>query len=129
LANVIDSLAGSMNLTGKMEALSKKSLEEKQSDSVAQNETYKILTVLKAMLDEVTPLSEDGDIRVFEAERVLEYFKKTEDFEWIEKTQALTRRLKRVKVTSEQRRIDGEKKRIYTMNVKEFSDLCERFKI
>lgn len=48
---------------------------------------------------------------------------------WIEKTQALTRRLKRVKVTSEQRRIDGEKKRIYTMNVKEFSDLCERFKI
>jgi len=129
LANVIDSLSDSMNLTGKMEALSKKSLEEKQSDSVSQNETYKILTVLKAMLDEVTPLSEDGDVRVFEAERVLEYFKSTEDFEWIEKTQALTRRLKRVKVTSEQRRIDGEKKRIYTMNVKEFSDLCERFKI
>jgi hypothetical protein len=32
-------------------------------------------------------------------------------------------------VTSEQRRIDGDKKRIYTMNVKDFSDLCERFKI
>ena len=110
-------------------ALSKKSLEEKQSDSVSQNETYKILTVFKAMIDEVTPLSEDGDVRVFEAERVLEYFKKSEDFEWMEKTQALTRRLKRVKITSEQRRIDGEKKRIYTMNIKEFSDLCERFKI
>jgi len=129
LANVIDSLASGMNLTGKMETLSKKSLEEKQSDSVSQNETYKILTVLKAMLDEVTPISEDGDIRVFDAQAVLDYFKKTEDFEWIEKTQALTRRLKRVKVTSEQRRIDGEKKRIYSMNVKEFSDLCERFKI
>ncbi len=129
LANVIDSLANSLDLTGKMEALSKKSLEEKQSDSVSQNETYKILTVLKAMLDEAVPLSEDGDVRVFDAQAVLEYFKKTEDFEWIEKTQALTRRLKRVKVTSEQRRIDGEKKRIYTMNVKEFSDLCERFKI
>ena len=129
LANVIDSLASGLNLTAKMEALSKKSLEEKQSDSVSQNETYKILTVLKTMLDEVTPLSGDGDVRVFESQAVLEYFKKTEDFEWIEKTQALTRRLKRVKVTSEQRRIDGEKKRIYTMNVKEFSDLCERFKI
>jgi hypothetical protein len=129
LANVIDSLASGMNLTGKMETLSKKSLEEKQLDSVSQNETYKILTVLKAMLDEVTPISEDGDIRVFDAQAVLDYFKKTEDFEWIEKTQALTRRLKRVKVTSEQRRIDGEKKRIYSMNVKEFSDLCERFKI
>ena len=129
LANVIDSLASGVDLTGKMEALSKKSLEEKQSDSVSQNETYKILTVLKVMLDEVMPLSEDGDIRVFDAQTVLEYFKKTEDFEWIEKTQALTRRLKKVKVTSEQRRIDGEKKRIYTMNIKEFSDLCERFKI
>ncbi len=129
LANVIDSQASSLNLTGKMEALSKQSLEEKQSDSVSQNETYKILTVLKAMLDEVTPLSEDGDFRTFEADRVLEYFKKTEDFDWIEKTQALTRRLKRVKVASDQKRVEGEKKRIYTMNVKEFSDLCERFKI
>ncbi len=129
LANVIDSLASGLNLTAKMETLSKKSLEEKQSDSVSQNETYKILTVLKTMLDEVTPLSEDGDVRVFDAQAVLDYFKKTEDFEWIEKTQALTRRLKRVKVTSEQRRIDGDKKRIYTMNVKEFNDLCERFKI
>ena len=129
LANVIDSLSGNMNLTGKMEALSKKSLEEKQSDSVSQNETYKILTVLKAMLDEATPLSEDGDIRVFDAERVLEYFKATEEFGWIEKTNVLTRRLKKVKVTSDQRRIEGEKKRIYTMNVKEFNDLCERFKI
>lgn len=129
LANVVDSLASGLNLTAKMEALSKKSLEEKQSDSVSQNETYKILTVLKAMLDEVTPLSGEGDVRVFESQAVLDYFKKTEDFEWIEKTQALTRRLKRVKVTSEQRRIDGEKKRIYTMNVKELNDLCERFKI
>ena len=64
-----------------MEALSKKSGEEKQSDSVAQNETYKILTVLKVMLDEIVPLSSDGDIRVFDAQAVLEYFKKTEDFE------------------------------------------------
>ncbi len=129
LANVIDSLANGLDLTGKMETLSKKSLEEKQSDSVSQNETYKILTVLKAMLDEVVPLSEDGDVRVFDAQAVLEYFKKTEDFEWIEKTQALTRRLKKVKVTSDQRRIDGDKKRIYTMDVKELADLCERFKI
>ena len=60
---------------------------------------------------------------------MLEYFKKTEDFEWIEKKQALTRRLKKVKVKSDQKRIDGVKKRIYIMNVKEFNDLCERFKI
>jgi hypothetical protein len=129
LANVVDASSGADTLTRTMEELSKKSLNEKQSDSVSQNETYKILTVLKAMLDEVTALSADGDIRVFEAERVLEYFKATEEFEWIEKTNILTRRLKKVKVTSDQRRIDGEKKRIYIMNIKDFYDLCERFKI
>lgn len=131
LANVIDSLSGSMNLTDKMEALSKKSLEEKQSDSVSQNETYQILTVLKAMLDEVAPLSKDGDVWVFNAERVLEYFKKSEDFELGEKTNLLTRKLKKVKVISDQKRIAGEKekKRVYFMNIKDFTDLCERFKI
>lgn len=129
LANVVDASSGTDTLTRTMEELSKKSLNEKQSDSVSQNETYKILTVLKSMLDEVTALSADGDIWVFDAERVLEYFKATEEFEWIEKTNVLTRRLKKVKVTSDQRRIDGEKKRIYIMNIKDFYDLCERFKI
>lgn len=129
LANLVDTHSNSKNLTCFMEALSSKSLAEKQSDSVSQNETYKILTVLKVMLDELTPLTQDGDIRVFEAGRVLEYFKATEDFDWIEKTNLLTRRLKRVKVVSEQRRIDSEKKRVYILNLKDFTDLCERFKI
>lgn len=129
LANVVDSMSNGLNLTDKMGALSKKSLAEKQSDSVTQNETYIILTVLKSMLEELKPLSSTGDEWVFDAKAVLDYFKKTDDFDWIEKTQALTRRLKKVKVTSDQRRINGDKKRIYAMNVKEFNDLCERFKI
>lgn len=129
LANIIDAQRQNTELTDAMESLSRKSLEEKQSDSVSQNETYKILTVLKVMLDEIKPISDDGNIRVFEAERVLEYFKANEDFDWIQKTNVLTRRLKKVKVASDQRRIDGEKKRVYSVNVKEFVDLCERFKI
>ncbi len=129
LANLVDTYSNSKNLTTIMETLSRKSLAEKQSDSISQNETYKILTVLKVMLDELTPLSQDGDIRVFEANTVLEYFKRTEDFDWIEKTNLLTRRLKRVKVASEQRRFDSEKKRVYILNLKDFTDLCERFKI
>ncbi len=74
-------------------------------------------------------LKKSSDTRVFEAEEVFKYFKKSEDFEWIEKTNVLTRRLKRVKVSSEQRRINGEKKRVYILNVRVLSDLCERFKI
>ena len=129
MANIVDSQVGNTNLTVMMETLSKKSGEEKQSDSVSQNETYKILTVLKVMLDEVVPLNKDGDIRVFDAGVVLDYFKKTEDFDWIEKTNVLTRRLKKVKIKSDQQRIDGEKKRVYIINVKDLMDLCERFKI
>lgn len=128
LANLVDSQRGNIELTKAMETLSRKSLEEKQSDSVSQNETYKILTVLKTMLNEVTPLGQEGDVWVFEAEGVLQYFKANEDFDWIQKTNVLTRRLKKVKVTSDQRRFDG-KKRVYIINVKEFTDLCERFKI
>lgn len=129
LANVVDALRGTMELTSMMESLSKESTKEKQSDSVAQNETYKILNVLKTMFDEITPLSEAGDSRVFDVGQVFEYFKKNEDFEWIEKTNVLTRRLKKVKVASEQRRIEGEKKRVYLINAREIADLCERFKI
>ena len=129
LANVVDAQSEKFNLTVMMEALSKKSLEEKQSDSVSQNETYKILSVLKAMPDEVTPLSSDGNVQIYEAGRVLEYFRKTEDFDWIEKTQALTRKLKKVKVASDQKRIDGDKRRVYIINVGDLADLFERFKI
>ena len=129
LANLVDAGKGNREITTVMEALSRKSLDEKQSDSVAQNETYKILTVLKTMIEELQPLNEQGDILIFEAERVLEYFKANEDFDWIQRTNVLTRRLKKVKVSSDQRRIIGEKKRVYIMNVKEFTDLCERFNI
>lgn len=129
LANIVDAKRGSTEITDAMEILSKKSSEEKQSDSVSQNATYKLLNVLKGMLEDVAPLSKDGDICIYDAAVVLDYFKKTEDFDWVERTQVLTRRLKTVKIKSDQRRFDGEKKRIYFINVKDLTDLCERFKI
>lgn len=129
LANVVDAKRGNRALTDLMGVMSRESAKEKQSDSVSQNETYKILTVLKVMLDELVPINDNSESPVFEAEEVFKYFKKSEDFEWIEKTNVLTRRLKKVKVASEQRRINGEKKRVYILNARELSDLCERFKI
>lgn len=129
LANIIDSQAESTKLTDTMESLSKKSVEEKQSDSVSQNETYKLLNVVKVMIDELTAIQADGNIKVFDGEEVLNYFKANEDFDWIQKTNVLTRRLKKIKIKSDQKRIDGVKKRVYIMDVTEFQDLCERFKI
>jgi hypothetical protein len=129
LASLVDKEYGNNNLTCLMATLSRKSAEEKHQDNITQNETYKILSLLKAMPDDIVPISEDGDIRVYEAEQVFSYFKKSDDFDWIEKTNVLTRRLKKVKIVSEQRRINSEKKRVYIMKVSVFKDLCERFKI
>jgi hypothetical protein len=129
LANMVDTQYGTTKLTDMMEALSKKSAEEKQSDDVSQNETYKLLNLLKAMLDELSPINQDNDIRMYDAEKVFEYFKANDDFDWIQRTNVLTRRLKKVKVVSEQKRIDGVKKRVYILKMAEFQDLCERFKI
>jgi hypothetical protein len=129
LANVIDAQTDSTKLTDTMEALSKKSVEEKQSDSVSQNETYKLLNVIKLMLDELNPLLEDDNMKVFDSKDVFEYFQGSDDYEWMQKRNALTTRLKRIKIKSEQKRIDGEKKRVYIMDITEFNDLCDRFKI
>lgn len=129
LAKIIDSQSGNTGLTDMMEVLSKKSVEEKQSDSISQNEIYKLLNVVKVLLEDVSPIGEDGNIKVFDAKEVFEYFKKSEDYEWMEKRNALTSRLKRIKIKSEQKRIGGEKKRVYIMDVTAFQDLCERFKI
>ena len=129
LASLVDKEYGNNNLTCLMATLSRKSAEEKHQDNITQNETYKILNLLKTMPDDVIPISEDDDIRVYEAEHVFNYFKKSDDFDWIEKTNVLTRRLKKVKMASEQRRINSEKKRVYIMKLNVFKDLCERFKI
>jgi hypothetical protein len=81
------------------------------------------------MLDEVDTLQENGSIKVFDSKDVFEYFTANEEFEWMQRKNVLTRRLKKIKIKSEQKRIGGEKKRVYIMDVMEFKDLCERFKI
>lgn len=131
LANVVDMNRSSLNLTGLMENLSKQSLQERQADNNDQNETCKILSTLRAMLEdsEVMPSSQDGNIKEFVALEVLSYFKCNEGFDWMDKTNHLTRRLKKVHIKSEQKRVNGVKQRVYIINLKEFEDWCERFNI
>jgi hypothetical protein len=129
LANILDGQNGNSRLTDLMEKLSRKSSEEKIAESIAQNETHKVLHVLKGMFEEVHPISEEGDIKVYDAQQVLKYFKGTEEFEWIEKIHLLTRRLKKVGIKSEQRRIEGEKQRVYIINIQKIRDLCDRYGI
>jgi hypothetical protein len=129
LANLIDKKAGNRNLTSAMEQLSRESTAEKQADSVDQNETYKVLNILKQMFEEIGCLEVSGDVKTYDANIVFEYFKNTEEFDWLERTNSLTMRLKRVSVKSKQHRFSGEKKRVYVVDMAEFRDLCERYHI
>jgi len=57
------------------------------------------------------------------------YFKNSEEFGWMEKTHALTRLFRKINLRSEQKRINGEKQRVYIIKRQEIQDLCERYKI
>jgi len=129
LAYVVEQAGGEEDLVLKIEALSKELGRQKQEDSVSQNKTYQVLTVAKAMLDDLIPLNEEGNIAVFDSAKVFEYFKKSEEFGWIEKSNVLTYRLRTINVRSEQRRFAGEKKRVYLFDKAWIKDLCERFHI
>ncbi len=129
LANVVDSLLGNTELTDAMKTLSAEAFKEKQSDSVAQNDAYQLLTVLRAMLSELPPLEAEGDSFTFDSEAVFDYFKKTDEFSWLERKNALTMRLKRMGARSEQRREGSGRVRVYVIDRKKVEDLCERHKI
>lgn len=127
LANIVDGLSKTSEVTGVMESLSKDAIKERQADNVDKNETYQLLTVMKNML-EVEPTLENSDgILVFDSDGVLKYFKGTDEFSWLEKKNALTTRLKKIAVRSEQRRHNDGKVRVYIVDQKKLDDLCERF--
>ncbi len=129
LANVVDGLSGTSDLTDAMKALSGEAFKEKQADSVAQNDTYQLLTVTRAMLSELAPMDTDGDTLVFSSEAVFKYFQETDEFGWLQRKNALTMRLKRMGAQSEQRREGSGRVRVYVINRKQVEDLCERHKI
>ena len=127
LANIIDCERGTKELTLKMKALSKEVGKDKKEDSRSEDEMCKILSVLKPMFEDVLPFSKDDGIYLYEVDKVLEYFKRDEEFAWLENSSSLTRRLKRIRVRSEQKWTGtSERKRFYKFIKSDIDDLCER---
>lgn len=127
LANIIDYERGTKELTLKMKTLSKEVGKDKKEDSRSDDEMCKILSLIKPMFEDVLPFSKDNGIYFYEVDKVLEYFKKDEEFAWLENSSSLTRRLKRIKVRSEQKWTGTtERKRFYKFIKADIDDLCER---
>ena len=129
IANQVDDEDPTLKVTATMSAWSEMAFEEKHADSVTGNETYKVLTVLKAMFDdeETRPIEVRGSIRIFMVLEVLYYFRKQESFEWLEKSNTLTKKLKKVGVVSKQETVDGKKVPTYQIDLAKFQDLWERY--
>jgi len=137
LANIVDDVSRNsenemeLNVTASMERLSKASFEEKQADSITQNDTYKVLSVIKRMFDdESIHYEQENDNRIYRTEDVLVFFKGQEEFEYLEKPNSLTIKLKKADVRSEQRRVSrAGKARFYIIDHTKTLDLFERYKI
>lgn len=129
LANLVDVGNDNRSLTNQMVEMSETSCRERQHDNVTNNETYRILTVLSTMISELTPLENNNQFTTFYAESVLEYFKNTEEYSWIERRNVLTSRLKKVRVRSDRIRKDNGRIPIYKIDWEKFDDFCERFGI
>jgi len=127
LANLVDEGNGNRSLTSRMVEMSETSCRERQEDNVANNETYKVLTVLSTMISESQSLESNDHFITFSAESVLEYFKNTDEYSWIEHKNSLTTRLKKVKVRSERVRRERGRISVYKIDREQFDDFCERF--
>lgn len=127
LANLVDEGNGDHSLTNCMIEMSETSCRERHEDNVSNNDTFKVLTVLSTMMTELTPLEKGDKYVIFSAENVLEHFKKTDEYSWIEHKHSLTRHLKKVKVRSERIRRENGRISIYKIDREQFDDFCERF--
>ncbi len=131
LANFVDQAYGSdeNRVTAIMTDLSTDALAEKQEDSEKSNDTYKALSVMKEMIVETDPFLRDDDKLVFKADDTLKYFQGTDEYSWLEKQNALTRRLKRINVKTTRTAFMGDRVAAYVLIPSDFEDRCERFNI
>jgi len=110
-----------------MEELSQDSTKEKHDDSLFHNETCRLLTVTKGMIEELTPLEDSNGMLVYRADEAFSHFKQSEEFSWLERRNALTVRLKRIKVKAERVRFDGKRIPVYKLSSADLEDLYERY--
>jgi len=131
LAEMIDTGLGSNDIADAMKSLSAESMAHKQEASVNQNDTYKMLAVVKEMLNNMTPLeTKDGNL-TFTSDSVFGYFQRSDEFGWLQDKSKghLTRMLLKIEVRRGQQKVDGKNARTYIINLKTFEDLCVRFRI
>ena len=130
LANVIEGYLQGLGVLDAIESFSRESGAYKLREDKSENETTKLLSILVPMLDELEPVEKRVKVWLYGPKSVLDYFRQSEEFEWLDKQNALTRRLKKVGVRSKQERGEGGiRSRYYFVDLGVVKDLAERFSV
>ncbi len=115
------------DLLSQMIELSEKVCEDKRTDNQVENETVQLLECIKGLTESVAPDYEEGDELFYKTTVVLDYFNQNYDFMGFGKTNSLTMKLKKIKVSSKQKRLGGnEKPQCYVIEMGKLMDMCQR---
>lgn len=127
IAEAVDESNGSTELIDALRELSKLSVEEKQKAACDSSGLMTLLSVLKRMIEDLSPVEQTEGRLVFEATAVFEYFKGTEEFGWLEHRHTLTRRLGQYGFRKDRRREEGQRRDFYVILTETLDGLCERY--
>lgn len=128
LARLVDTDAGAEAVTREMVDLSRRLSQLKQQEDTAVSETLQLLMTWKEMMDQKTPerFPDDATAMFYRCEAALTFFQGTEAFAWMPHLRTLTRRLGRLQIRVERRRVEGQVERFYRVEPLPFADLYRR---
>lgn len=131
IANLVDDAGKSeFNLTELMKGFSKRSIDLKNSDDVAQDEITKIAGMFGNLLDDKRPKKLKSGENFYFAKMVHQYFKDSKEFDFFLTQNKLTQLLKPMGINSVQRRFEGGvRKRVYIFKLEEISGWINRYKV
>ena len=116
------------NLTHILSGLATSKAQERLRDDSQDNETVKALSVTERMLEELTPLKEEGGKKVYLTDEVLRYFQRQDEFSWLQSKPWLSRLLSgRLDVEIKKQHVDGTTKKVYVVDVDRVEELAKRY--
>lgn len=128
LARLVDTDGGTETVTQEMVDLSRRLSQLKQQEDTAVSETLQLLMTWKEMMDQKMPerFPDNSAALFYRCEATLTFFQGTEAFAWMQHLKTLTRRLSRLSIRVERRRVQGQVERFYYVHPPEFADLYRR---
>lgn len=129
MAYLVDDLK-TLGLIDSLTTLSKESVSIRNYDNIIENSTCKLLSAIKALIEDEEPAKIKDATLIYKADNVLSYLngKRLLDT-YISSKNQLTTKLKTIDIISDQQRIGDYKGMVYLISKDKLKDLCERYQV